>query len=160
ELIRRADPVLRTLAAESGETAVIARRVGLTAVCLHEVQSGHALRVSCEPGTATPLVAGALAKVLLAYAPSDIQQEVLAGAARPGVLRRDLARVRVDGIGWSDDELFAGTVLAAVPILRDDGIAAAIGMLAPTERATPAWRARAAGLLADGAEAIVAQLRP
>jgi DNA-binding IclR family transcriptional regulator len=160
ELIRRADPVLRILAAESGETAVIARRVGLTAVCLHEVQSGHALRVSCEPGTATPLVAGALAKVLLAYAPGDIQQEVLAGATRAGVLRRDLARVRADGIGWTQDELYAGTVIAAVPILRDDGITAAIGILAPADRATLAWRARAAGLLTDGAEAIVAQLRP
>ncbi len=159
ELIRRADPVLRMLAAESGETAVIARRVGLTAVCLHEVQSGHALRVSCEPGTATPLVAGALAKVLLAYAPTDIQREVLAGATRVTALRRDLATVRANGIGRSEDELFAGTVMIAVPILRDDGIVAAIGILAPADRATPPWRTRAAGLLADGAEAIAGALR-
>jgi DNA-binding IclR family transcriptional regulator len=159
ELIRHADPVLRMLAAESGETAVVARRVGLMAVCLHEVQSGHALRVSCEPGSATPLVAGALAKVLLAYAPTDIQQEALAGATRVGALRRDLATVRADGIGWSQDELFAGTVMVAVPILRDDGIAAAIGILAPTDRATPAWRSRAARLLAGGAEAIAGALR-
>ena len=160
ELIRRADPVLRMIAAESGETAVISRRVGLTAVCLHEIPSGHALRVSCEPGTTTPLVAGALAKVLLAYAPTAIQQEALAGAARAGALRRGLATVRSDGIGWSEDELFAGTVMVAVPVLREDGIAAAIGILAPTDRATPAWRARAAGLLADGAKAIAAELRP
>ena len=160
ELIRHADPVLRMLAAESGETAVIARRIGLTAVCLHEVPSGQALRVSCEPGSATPLVAGALAKVLLAYAPPDIQREVLAGAKRAGVLRRDLATVTADGIGWSQDELFAGTLMVAAPILRQDGIAAAIGILAPTDRATPAWRARAADLLTAGADAIAAGLRP
>ena len=160
ELIRHADPVLRMLAGESGETAVIARRIGLTAVCLHEVPSGQALRVSCEPGSATPLVAGALAKVLLAYAPPDIQREVLAGAKRAGVLRRDLATVTADGIGWSQDELFAGTVMVAAPILRQDGIAAAIGILGPTDRATPAWRARAADLLTAGADAIAAGLRP
>ena len=159
ELIRRADPLLRMLTAETGETAVIVRRVGLTAVCLHEVPSGHALRVSCGPGSATPLVAGALAKVLLAYAPLDIQQEALAGAIRSGALRRDLATVRAEGIGWSQDELFVGTVMVAMPILREDGIAAALGILAPSDRATPAWRTRAAGLLADGAESIARALR-
>jgi DNA-binding IclR family transcriptional regulator len=159
ELIRHADPVLRMLVAEAGETAVIARRVGLSAVCLHEVQSGHALRVACEAGTSTPLVAGAVAKVLLAYAPDDIQGEVLAGARNVGPLKRDLARVRADGIARSEGELISGTVTMAVPILRDDGIVAAIGLLAPAERATLAWQARAGRLLADGAASITGALR-
>ncbi len=159
ELIRHADPVLRMLVAEAGETAVISRRVGLTAVCLHEVQSTHALRVTCEPGTATPLVAGAIAKVLLAYAPDDIQDEVLAGASHAGALRRDLATVRAEGVARSEGELFSGTVTMAVPILRDDGIVAAIGLIGPTERATLPWRARATRLLADGAAAITGALR-
>jgi DNA-binding IclR family transcriptional regulator len=159
ELIRHADPVLRMLAAEAGETAVIARRVGLSAVCLHEVQSGHALRVTCEPGAAMPLVAGAIPKVLLAFAPADIQDEVVATASNPGALRRDLATVQADGIARSEGELFAGTMAMAVPILRDDGIVAAIGLLAPIERATLPWRARAGHLLTDGAAAITVALR-
>lgn len=158
DLIRHADPVLRMLVAEAGETAVISRRVGLTAVCLHEIQSIHALRVTCEPGTSTPLVAGAIAKVLLAYAPADIQDEALAVVAHSGALRRDLATVRADGIARSEGELFSGTVTMAVPILRDDGIVAAIGLIAPTERATLPWRARAARLLPDGAASITAAL--
>ncbi len=159
ELIRHADPVLRMLVAEAGETAVISRRVGLTAVCLHEVQSTHALRVTCEPGTATPLVAGAIAKVLLAYAPDDIQDEVLAGASHAGALRSDLATVRAEGVARSEGELFSGTMAMAVPILRDDGIVATIGLIAPTERATLPWRARAGRLLFDGAAAITGALR-
>jgi DNA-binding IclR family transcriptional regulator len=159
ELIRHADPVLRMLVAEAGETAVISRRVGLTAVCLHEVESTHALRVTCEPGMATPLVAGAIAKVLLAYAPDDIQDEVLAGASHTGALRRDLATVRAEGIARSEGELFSGTMTMAVPILGDDGIVAAIGLIAPAERATLPWRARAGRLLADGAAAITGALR-
>jgi DNA-binding IclR family transcriptional regulator len=158
ELIRHADPVLRMLVAESGETAVIARRVGLSAVCLHEVQSSHALRVTCEPGTSTPLVAGALAKVLLAYAPVEIQEEVLAEAAGAASLRRDLATVLAEGVARSEGELNSGTVTIAVPILRDDGIVAAIALIAPAERATLPWRARATRLLADGAAAIAGAL--
>jgi DNA-binding IclR family transcriptional regulator len=158
ELIRHADPVLRMLVAESGETAVIARRVGLSAVCLHEVQSGHALRVTCEPGTSTPLVAGALAKVLLAYAPAEIHEEVLAEAAGAASLRRDLATVLAEGVARSEGELNSGTVTIAVPILRDDGIVAAIALIAPAERATLPWRARATRLLADGAAAITGAL--
>ena len=159
ELIRHADPVLRLLVAEAGETAVIARRVGLSAVCLHEVQSPHALRVTCEAGTATPLVAGAIAKVLLAYAPADIQDEVLAGASQVKALRRELATVTAEGIARSEGELHSGTVTIAVPILRDDGIVAAIALMAPAERATLPWRARAARLLAEGAAAITGALR-
>jgi IclR family acetate operon transcriptional repressor len=159
ELIRHADPVLRMLVAEAGETAVIARRVGLSAVSLHEVQSTHALRVTSEPGSATPLVAGAIAKVLLAYAPTEIQDEVLATARHAGALRRDLATVLAEGSARSEGEQFSGTVAMAVPILRDDGIVAAIGLLAPTDRATLPWRARAGRLLADGAAAITGALR-
>jgi DNA-binding IclR family transcriptional regulator len=104
-------------------------------------------------------VAGALAKVLLAYAPAEIQDEVVAGASHAGALRRDLATVRADGIARSEGELFSGTVTMAVPILRDDGIVAAIGLIGPAERATLPWRARAGRLLADGAAAITGALR-
>ena len=112
----------------------------------------------CEPGTSTPLVAGALAKVLLAYAPAEIQEEVLAEAANAASLRRDLETVLAEGAARSEGELFSGTVTIAVPILRDDGIVAAIGLIAPAERATLPWRARASRLLADGAAAITGAL--
>ena len=50
ELIRVADPFLRLLAEETGETAVISRRIGLSAVCLHEIPSAQALRVTLGAG--------------------------------------------------------------------------------------------------------------
>lgn len=151
ELIRIADPVLGMLAEETGETAVIARRVGTTAVCLHEVQSRQALRVSCGPGTALPLHAGALSRVLLAYSPADVQDEVFATVPEARKIRRDLARVAEEGIARSEGEVFSGTVTIAVPVMRDDGIVAALGVMAPAERADLAWRTRTARLLTDGA---------
>src|SRR5258706_2769969 len=62
ELIRTADPILRLLAEETGETPVIVPRLGLTAGCLHEVASLQALRVAIAPTTIPPLQNGALRK--------------------------------------------------------------------------------------------------
>ncbi len=153
ELIRIADPILGMLVDETGETAVIARRVGSATVCLHEVQSRQALRVSFEPGMTLPLHTGALSRVLLAYSPTDVQDEVLAAVPEARKLRRELPQVAKDGIARSEGEVFSGTVTIAVPVMREDGIVAALGVLAPADRADLAWRTRTARLLADAARA-------
>src|SRR5438067_2864304 len=49
-LIRVADPVLNMLADETGESAVVMRRIGLSVVCLHQVEARERLRVALEPG--------------------------------------------------------------------------------------------------------------
>jgi DNA-binding IclR family transcriptional regulator len=160
ELIRRADPVLAMLAEETGETAVISRRVGLAAVCLHQQESAHALRVALEPGIASPLDVGAIALVLLAYAPADVQDEVLGSTGDAAVLTADLETVRTDGIARSEGLVIPGVVTIAVPVMRDDGIVAALAVLAPEARATLAWRTRSSRVLVDAAGAISRALRP
>lgn len=158
ELIRIADPVLTMLVEETGESALIARRVGAAAVCLHEVQSRQPLRVTCAPGTAIPLHAGAISRVLLAFAPSDVQDEAVTMAEDPGALRAELARAAGDGVARDEGELYSGTMSIAVPVLREDGIVAAIGVLAPAERANLAWRTTTTRLLLDAAAGIRAAL--
>ena len=166
ELVRRADPILAMLAAETGETAVISRRVGLAAVCLHQRPSAHALRVILEIGGSSQLGVGALGRVLLAYAPLEIQDEVLGDGAigapsvpeaSPGFV---LAAVAAEGMAMTEGESIAGTVCIAAPVLRDDGIVAAVGVLAPTARATTAWRSRASGLVVTAAAGLGSALRP
>ncbi|MEA2611318.1 MAG: hypothetical protein QOG32_1044, partial [Chloroflexota bacterium] len=76
-LIRHADAALRMLADATGETAVVVRRIGLSSTCLHQIESDEPLRVTLEPGTMSPLYAGAPGRVLLAFAPSEILDEVL-----------------------------------------------------------------------------------
>lgn len=56
-LIRHADPMLRMLVTETGETAAVVRRAGLSSICLHQVESDAALRVTVEPGSMLPLPA-------------------------------------------------------------------------------------------------------
>ena len=166
-LIRVAAPVLAMLAEETGETAVIARRIGLSAVCLHEVPSRHELRVSLETGSSWPLYAGALGKVLLAFAEPEILEEVVAGGLasltqatpRETELRRDLRDIASTGVGRSEGERVSGSVSVAVPIMREDGIIAAIGVLAPSNRASLAWRTRVARLLQESARSIQGDLQ-
>lgn len=167
ELIRVATPVLEMLVEETGETAVIFRRIGSSAVCLDEAQSHHALRVAMEPGSNWPLHRGAMAKVLLAFAPEEITEEVLGDgdgeAAEPVVdpatLMAELEAIREAGIGRSEGELFSGAVAIAVPILREDGIVAAIGVVGPASRCGLAWRTRVARLLTDAAAVVGGSLQ-
>jgi DNA-binding IclR family transcriptional regulator len=163
ELIRTADPVLRLLEEETGETAIIVRRIGLAAVCLHEIPSKHALRVTIAPGEALTLRSGAFGKALLAFAPEDIQDEVLAlepplRAADRRRLRRDLDDIVRTGMARSDGEVVSGAVSIAVPIFRQDGIVAAIGVIGPESRCGLAWRSRVAKLLPAAAGSIVGAL--
>lgn len=163
ELIRTSDPVLRLLEEETGETALIVRRIGLAAVVLHEIPSSQPLRVTIPPGEELPLQGGAFGKALLAFAPAEIQDEVFALERPPGApdgerLRADLADVVTSGVARSVGEVLSGTVAIAVPIFRHDGIVAAIGVIGPEARCGLAWRTRVAKLLPGAAGSIVGAL--
>jgi IclR family acetate operon transcriptional repressor len=165
-LIRLADPILRMLAEETGETALIVRRVGLSALCLHQVEAKQPLRVALEPGAMAPLYAGAMSRVLLAFAPPEILEEVVAQGLQPvtertpaeAELRAGLADIVATGIALSEGEFVAGSVAMAVPIIRDDGIVAALAVAGPESRCGLAWRSRVRRLLPSAAETIMASL--
>ena len=109
-----------------------------------------------------------MAKVLLAYAPPEILDEVLANGVTPVTaatpdeteLRRDLEDdPSAPASGRSEGEVISGSVTIAVPILRDDGIVAAIGVVCPVGRASLAWRTRVARLLQDAARTVAGSHR-
>jgi DNA-binding IclR family transcriptional regulator len=158
--------VLRYLVAETGETAVVTRRIGLAAVCLQQVESSQPLRVSLQPGSMSPLHAGAIGRVLLAYALPEIIEEVVAGGLErvtpstpdEAVLRETLAEIRETGIARSEGELISGSVGIAAPIFRNDGIVGAVGVVGPKARCGLAWRARVMHLLPEASRTIMAGL--
>ena len=164
ELIRTADPVLHLLADETGETAVIVRRIGMAAVCLYEVPSAQPLRVTIAATSALPLQRGAFGKALLAFAPDDVLDEVLGQEGQPGPttdpdrLRAELAEVVTSGVARSVGEVISGSVAIAVPMFREDGIVAAIGVIGPESRCGLAWRARVGRLLPGAASSIAGAL--
>lgn len=165
-LIRHADPVLRRLVDETGETAAVIRRIGLSSICLHQVESDAPLRVALEAGAMLPLTAGAPGRVLLAFAPTEVLDEVLAqGLSRQtsadpteDQLRDRLGDVVMTGMATSEDELFDGSVALAAPVFREDGIVGALALIGPAFRCGPEWRTRAAGLLQAAARTVNAGL--
>ena len=165
-LIRLSEPILRTLVESQGETAVVMRRVGLTAMCLHQHESRHGIRVALEPGATYPLHAGAGARVLLSFAPDDIVEEIVAQGIEPLTattpsetpLRDSLQEIRRTGIAFSEGELIDGSVSVAVPVFRGDGIVGALALWGPHARCTSAWKDRATDALRRAARSLTAEL--
>ena len=158
ELIRVAEPVLVRLAESTGETAFISRRIGVAAVCLAQVASPQSLRVVLEPGGAGPLHVGAVGAVLLAFAPPEVQEAALGDIPGGPGIRKSLEAIENEAIATDVNETFLGVTTVAVPILRADGIVAAVCVAAPTERAGRRWQARARGAVRRSAADIQAAL--
>lgn len=156
DLRRLARPTLEQLARESGETALVAVRNGSHALCLDQVESHHSMRMAFRIGEVLPLYAGAVSRVLLAFAPQSIQAEVLAGISRvtdatPDAesLPRRLATIRATGLVTSRSELVAGAIAIAAPVMQGDQCAFAIAIAAPDRRGTGEWQLAAKTLLTE-----------
>lgn len=154
ELRRLAHSTLEELAAESGETALIAIRVGTHALCLDQVESAHAMRMAFRIGQTLPLHAGAASRVLLAHAPAEVAEVILRHLDRitPATPNRDslsrrLAAVRSAGIATSRGEPIPGAVAIAVPIFDDGRCLSSLALAAPERRADGRWQRRAKELL-------------
>jgi DNA-binding IclR family transcriptional regulator len=163
-LIRNAGPVLAMLAEETGETALIVRRVGSSGVCLLQAETDRPLRVSIGPGSMLPLHADAAGRTLLAFAPPELVDEVVAqelGARENGEveeLRASLREIAETGHATSEGVAPDDVVTMAVPILREDGIVGALVVTGPASRCGLAWRARAKRALTAGTRALAAAL--
>ena len=75
-------------------------------------------------------------------------------------LRADLADIVTSGVARSVGEAIVSSVAIAVPIFREDGIVAAVGVVGPESRCGLAWRTRVARLLPGAASSIVGALSP
>jgi IclR family acetate operon transcriptional repressor len=155
-LIRHADPVLQELAATTGETAVVLRRVALDAFLVHQVEAPQPIRMTLDPETRAPLWSGVFGRVLLAWAPDDVVATSLesesddVAAAR----REELAAIVRAGVLDGVDELVEGSVAVAAPILAPDGIVGAVGIVGPAFRCDAACVERVRLALPAAARAI------
>jgi DNA-binding IclR family transcriptional regulator len=139
-LLDLADPVMRRLAAETGETVILVRLVASAAVCVHRVESAHQLRTSYEPGQPLSLEHGASARLLLAGLPPDARRDCLAPLARrePQAAARLEEQVRIAGErGWevSEEEIDVGIWAASAAVRDSTGIVAALTVPSPLVRA-------------------------
>jgi len=144
-LLDFAGPVMRSLAAETGETVILVKLIGSSAVCVHRVESAHQLRTSFEPGQPLSLEHGASARLLLASMTPAGRRACLAPLARrdPAAAARLEQQVTIAGQrGWevSEEELDRGVWAASAAVTDSTGIVAALTVPSPLVRAPAAMQ--------------------
>jgi DNA-binding IclR family transcriptional regulator len=134
-----ASPFLHDLYGATLSTVHLAVREGTQALYLDRLAGHASVPVVSKIGARLPLHATGVGKVLLAYAPEDVQSEVLSHLTRitphtivhAGVMRGQLARVHRDGYATTVEEMTLGACSVAVPVFRDEAAVAALGLVVP-----------------------------
>lgn len=132
DLVGIVHPVLSHLAAVTGESCQVSVRSGGQALCVARVVSPEHPDVSLagQVGSAFPLHASAVGKVLLAYAPAPERDAYLAGPLpgytpqthiSPDALAAELAAVRGAGLARDSEEYKRGLSALAAPIFDAAG---------------------------------------
>jgi DNA-binding IclR family transcriptional regulator len=120
-------------------------------------------------GGRMPLHCTAIGKALLAFASPEQVARVLSGSLErrtphtvtaPGLLGRQLERVRETGIAFEHEESAVGIVCVAAPVLDpDDQPVAALSVTGPVIRFRPEAAAAAVRAAASGVAAVLARRR-
>lgn len=144
EVRELARPYLRSLSAESSETATLSVRRGGKRMYVEQVTPEREVKMTVQLGHPYPLHAGSSSKAFLAYMPKDEVEEVLEGAldpltemtiTDPEQLRADLGKVRERGYAVSLGERQEGAGSLAAPVFDHEEVpVAVISVCGPIER--------------------------
>jgi DNA-binding IclR family transcriptional regulator len=139
------------LAARTGAAVRVGVLHGRFVIVVHHVFRPDATFSVLEVGAQLPVHASALGKAVLAWAPEEVVDDLLAEAPprltrrtlAPAALRRELAAVRERGVARERDEAVLGESSLAAPIFDHAGQAVgAIGVVGDTEALLPRGPAR------------------
>lgn len=159
-----ASPYLHDLYGATLATVHLAVRDGTEVLYLDRLAGHASVPVVSSVGSRLPMHATGVGKVLLAHAPPAVQADVLEQLTRvtpytvtqPGLLRRQLARVRRDDHATTTEEMSPGACSIAVPVRAGDTVVAALGIVVPTLKE----RARLTGALHVAARGIGRAISP
>jgi IclR family acetate operon transcriptional repressor len=169
DLVQLAGPSLRTLAQETGETAILTIFEGRQAVTVDVVVNTAALRVAPPLGRANAMHCGAASKAILAWQPEERWPEFVgnepfaAFTAKTirdyGKLRADLRAARARGYAISDSEVYEGAKGVGAPIFDERGsVCGSVAIAGPRTRLTEDRTRSAAALVQREAHALSAAL--
>lgn len=138
-------PVMRRLAETSREAVLMSALDGDRQLYVHYVAGPQQVSVRGEPGKHGPVHCTSMGKVLLAFAPEKVREELVESVdltpLGPNALtdredfRKEIARVRAEGHALADEEHEAGIRALGVPVLGPEGTArAALSVAAPAFR--------------------------
>jgi DNA-binding IclR family transcriptional regulator len=164
-IIDVADPVMPDLSLRTGETVILVRLIGRSAVCVHRVQSPQQLRISFEAGQPLPLDRGASARLLRASLAPHIRREYLAPLAErdpeaAALLEKKILIAGQQGFATSEQEIHRGVWAAAAQVMQGKRMAAVLTVPSPLVRAPAEQRTHLLGQVRASARAIEDGLRP
>ena len=134
---------------------------GLDALFLEKISGRELIHIVTRVGGRLPLHATGVGKVLLAHAPQEVFDAIVARGldaitpstiVDPERLRRSLDDVRRDGYAWTREEMTPGTLSVAAPVHGPSGsVVAALSIVVAAsqrdvERLAPSVRTAARGL--------------
>lgn len=143
-LASTAEPILDDLSAATRENALLLVREGLNSICIAMHASPEPLRIFAAVGRLGPLHAGGGPKVLLAWAPQEVREQVISGALETytdmsisdaETLEARLEAIRQTGHAISIGELDPNIFSIAAPVRDHSGeVIAALSVNGPTAR--------------------------
>ncbi|PKH42821.1 transcriptional regulator, IclR family [Nocardioides alpinus] len=139
-LVELASPYLHDLYGATRSTVHLAVRDDAEVLYLDRLRGSASVPVVSTIGSRLPMHATGVGKVLLAHAPLEVQQRVLAELPRitaytvtqPGRLRRQLAQALRDDHATTTEEMSLGACSVAVPVRRGGEVVAALGLVVPS----------------------------
>ena len=137
-------PFMHDLHQATGENVHLAVLEGHEALYVDKIAGRRWVSPKSRRGGRLPLHATGVGKVLLAFAPRELVDEVIAaGLTRytphtigtPGHLRRALSDIRRTGVAFAREEMVPGTTSVAAPIFdADRRVAAALAVVLRSSR--------------------------
>lgn len=129
-------PVLRQLAAKTGESATLYVVDGYDRVALMREEGTHAIRFSVHEGQRLPLNAGASAKVLIAFSTPEVLKRILPTlSGDPDAFIKEIERTRTRGYGVSQGENIPDAHAIAAPVFDyRKKLIGALGIAGPSSR--------------------------
>ena len=134
------------LVERTGETAFLMIRDGMHATCIERVEGSNVQSLALKLGGTLPLHVGAGPRVLLAFAPADVQEAYLSSGplriftphtiASAEAVRRDITQTCDQGYAFSYEDVTIGVAALGVPVFDYRG--GAVGALS-LSGITPRW---------------------
>ena len=138
DLAQIAQPVMRDIWTETGETVALFVPQGARRVCIAEMQSTQPLSFKRGVGYSERIVLGASGRAILAWTdtPADALRGLCEGlTTKPAQLQAELKAIRKRGYATSHNELIKGAIAVAVPFFdRSEIVAGSIGVFGPDVR--------------------------
>lgn len=146
-LIYLARPLLRDLAKKTGESATLYIRDQHDQIVLAREEGSQGIRYSVVEGQRIPVHVGASGRVILAFGPDSIAQQILKKRELPRLTDRTitdprsladhLEQTKIQGYAFSESEGFPDASAIAMPVFNhEDQLVATLTLAGPTTRFT------------------------